>query len=211
MPEALRSRMLVLAVLIMIFASLGAAAQETPRVEVFGGYQITRFNDDLGDSGRAFNMNGWDSELIFNATPNLGVVADVGGYYATPSTLPFTQMTCLGCPITFPGHEVPTRIHTVGFGPQLSFRKGSFRPFGHALFGVALFHQDLSALTVGPQLPSEISNSGFAVTLGGGLDTLMTERLALRFGVDYQSMDLSNFVHKDFRFSTGLIFRFGAH
>jgi len=195
----------------MMFLGLCAGAQETPRVEVFGGYALTRFNDTVGATGKVFNMNGWDSELIFNATPNLGVVADVGGYYATPKTPPFTAFTCLDCPMTTPGHDVPTRIHTFMFGPQVSLRRGSFRPFGHALFGAALFHQDLTALNIAPPLPSELSSSGFALALGGGVDTIVTERVAWRVQMDYQSFDLNDQVHKDFRFSTGVVFRFRAH
>jgi opacity protein-like surface antigen len=201
----------VSAVLIMMFSSLWLGAQETPRVEVFGGYALTRFNDTVGNSGKIFNMNGWDSELIFNATPNLGVVADVGGHYATPTTEPFTALTCFTCPITFPGHDVPTRLHTFMFGPQVSVRKGSFKPFGHALFGAGLFHQDLTALGITPPFPTELSTSGFALALGGGLDTIVTERVAWRVQMDYQSLDLNNQVHKDFRFATGAVFRFGAH
>jgi len=201
----------VSAVLIMMFSSLWLGAQETPRVEVFGGYALSRFRGALGVAQKHSTLNGWDSELIFNVTSNLGLVADFGGSYGTPKTLPFTQFVCLDCPITTPGSEFPTRIYTFMFGPQVSVRKGSFRPFGHALFGGAHLGLDLTALNPVLRASSSDSSSGFALALGGGLDTLVTERVAWRVQMDYLSADLNNLTHKDFRVATGVVFRFGAH
>ncbi len=208
MHIGLRSRTAIWTVFIATMVlCLSVGAQETPRVEVFGGYALTKLTRPAGAPVHPL-LNGWDSELIFNATPNLGVVADFGGYYGTPKTLP--SRSCSACPIT-PGIEIPTKVHTFTFGPQLSIRKGHFRPFGHALFGGAHLSVDLMDLSSFFRVPPPDSGSGFAMALGAGLDTFVTERFAWRVQADYLSLNLNNVTHKDFRAATGVVFRFGAH
>jgi hypothetical protein len=190
-----------------MFSSQWLGAQETPRFEVFGGYALTRFDDTSGDSRGHSLLNGWDSEFTFNATPNVGFTADVGGYYGTPSTPSF----CEACLFLLPGKAIPTKMHTFLVGPQISGRKGSFRPFVHALFGAAHLSQNISALGIVPGTPPIDASSGLTVAVGGGLDTLVTERIAWRVFGDFLGSDLGEHTHKNLRIATGLVFRFGAH
>jgi hypothetical protein len=63
-----------------IAVTLPLAAQDSPRVEVFGGYQYLHAGnfDHAGDS---INTNGWDLAAAFNFTRHLGVTADFSGSY----------------------------------------------------------------------------------------------------------------------------------
>lgn len=208
MRIGIRRRTEILAVFVVTMVScLYMEAQEAPRVEVFGGYALTKLTRPAGAPVHPL-LNGWDSELIFNVTPNLGVVADFGGYYGTPKTL--AARGCSACPIT-PGIDVPTKLHTFTFGPQLSVRKGHFRPFGHALFGGGHLSVDSRDLSLLFRVPLPDSGSGFAMALGAGLDTLITERFGWRVQADYLSLDLNDVTNKTFRAATGVVFRFGAH
>src|SRR5208282_6054832 len=58
-----------------IAVTLPLAAQDSPRVEVFGGYQYLHAGnfDHAGDS---INTNGWDLAAAFNFTRHLGVTAN---------------------------------------------------------------------------------------------------------------------------------------
>lgn len=87
--------------------SLVVAAQETPRPEVFGGYQFTSLDPST-------NANGWNGSASMYLNHWFGVTGDVSGAY--DSGLHFT---------TFTG------------GPVISSHKGRIAPFAHALFGGA--------------------------------------------------------------------------
>ncbi len=100
-----------------LFLSLSAVA-ETPKTEVFGGYQYTRLE--------GLNLNGWNGALTANFTENLGVTADFSGAYKSQG-------------------GASTKTLTYTFGPTISGRKDApFIPFAHALFGG--FHTSVDAL-----------------------------------------------------------------
>lgn len=85
--------------------SLAAVAQETPKPEVFGGYQFTSLDP-------SWNASGWNASASAYVTRWLGVTGDFSGAYSSG-----------------------TKFHTYTFGPVVSTHKGNFSPFVHALFG----------------------------------------------------------------------------
>jgi hypothetical protein len=93
--------------LLVCLVSLTGLAQETPKPEVFGGYQFTGF-----DGGQT--ANGWNGAASMYINRWLGVTGDFSGTYATG-----------------------LKFHTYTFGPVISTHKGSFSPFGHFLIGGA--------------------------------------------------------------------------
>jgi hypothetical protein len=95
--------------LFVCLVSLAGVAQETPKPEVFGGYQFTT----LGPSPR-WNASGWNGSASMYITRWVGVTGDFSGAYS--SGLSF---------------------HTYTFGPVVSTHKGRISPFAHALFGGA--------------------------------------------------------------------------
>jgi hypothetical protein len=194
---------------ILLFFTISLAAQETPRVEVFGGYALARIDDSQGLTERHINQNGWNAAVAVNINKYLGGVADFGGYYGTHRLPPFTALTCPTCPITTPSpFQASSTFHTFLFGPQVSFRLHSVTPFLHALFGTAHEHVGLA-----PPTPFGLSSvSGFAWAAGGGMDINFSHRFAYRVQGDFMHFSLSEFQpgENNVRFSTGLVFRFGG-
>jgi hypothetical protein len=193
---------------IILLSSACLMAQETPKVEVFGGYSLARINDQAVTEEEII-QNGWNAAVAVNIHKYLGVVSDFGGYYGTHRLPPFVALTCPTCPMTTPNpFQESTQFHTFMFGPQGSVRLQKFTPFAHALFGVAHEHGDLV-----PTAPfGSVSGTGFAFALGGGLDTSLSHRFSFRVQADYMHFSsLFQFQpgQNNLRFSTGLVFRFG--
>jgi len=94
------------AVLLCMTSMLGMAG-ETPKPEVYGGYQFTST-----DGG--WHASGWNGAANMYLTRYLGVTVDFSGVYNSGQSM-----------------------HTYTFGPVVSTHKGEFSPFAHALFGGA--------------------------------------------------------------------------
>ena len=92
---------------------VAAFAQEngtTPKAEIFGGYQYTRFDGGL-------NANGWNPAVTGNLNHWFGIAADFSGAYKTQNGVSF-------------------RNYTYTFGPVVSYRHNeTFTPFAHFLAG----------------------------------------------------------------------------
>jgi opacity protein-like surface antigen len=85
---------------------LAAAAQETPKAEVFGGYSYFRGDLDA-------NFHGWHSSVAGNLNNWFGVTGDVSGHYVEN-----------------------VNLHLFLFGPRFSYRKGDrVTPFAQTLVG----------------------------------------------------------------------------
>lgn len=131
----------------------------------------------------------------------LGFVADFSGHY-------FGQDVTLVVP---PNPPVPAtdnkRQHTFLFGPRFSYRNSSrFIPFAQALIGSVRLSE-----FVDPRLIPGVVSTRFGFALGGGVDFKLSERFALRpVQADYQysHRSLGQDRH-NFRYSGGIVFRFG--
>src|ERR1035438_1291579 len=67
---------------VLLIGALPLLAQDqTPRVEVFGGYSYVSA-DFQGASGR-HHLNGWNGQLDLNLNRWLGLTGDFGGYYGS--------------------------------------------------------------------------------------------------------------------------------
>jgi hypothetical protein len=101
----------------------------------------------------------------------------------------------------FDGHYgsingIGTSTHTFLFGPQISM-PSSVSPFGHLLLGGA--HNSTGGF----------GTSSFSMALGGGVDTELTDKLRWRLvQADYLLTQFGGGSQNNFRFSTGIIFRF---
>ena len=97
---------------LFLLASLTVAAQDFPKAEIFGGYQLSRQNST--------SLNGWNASLTGNYNRWFGLTGDFSGAYKSG-------------PIDF-------KSYTFTFGPTVAARNNeTFTPFAHALFGG--FHQ----------------------------------------------------------------------
>jgi hypothetical protein len=99
-------------VLTVVVTCHPAAAQQTPKVQIFGGYSYLRFDSTTIGFAESSNMNGWEFSPAYNFTKYLGVVADASGHYGN--------------------HQ---QFYTFSAGPQILYPKGNGLFFGHLLFG----------------------------------------------------------------------------
>ena len=100
-------RKLISIALFVCLAVFVGTAQETPKPEVFGGYQFTALDP-------SWHGQGWNAAANMYFTRWFGVTGDLSGAYS--QGLHFT---------TFTG------------GPVVSMHKGQFSPFAHFLIGGA--------------------------------------------------------------------------
>src|SRR5258705_1787977 len=119
-------KLMGLALLVSLF-SLAAFAQEggsTPKAEIFGGYQYTRFDGGL-------NANGWNTSITGNLNNWFGIAADFSGAYKSQNGVSFNN-------------------YTYTFGPVASYRHNeTFTPFAHFLAGGARASASISGVGSG--------------------------------------------------------------
>jgi hypothetical protein len=204
--------------LILLFATLSARAQETPKVEVFGGYSYLR-----GDLGGIFvNSHGWNGSVTYNFDSILGIKADFSGHAGdkTITTQIPRLISIVGNPFIPTPFDLRPSDFTFLFGPQVTYRKKkTVIPFGHVLLGGVnrKVRVPLSASQiVSPGMTTTTvsfvtgSDTGFGAAFGGGLDLRVSKRVALRaFQVDYLLSRVSSGTQHNLRLSSGLVLRFG--
>ena len=230
------SRYAIATISFIVISSLGFAQDSTSKLQVFGGYSILHadhgglngpiLDSALGAPSRTFavasNFNGWNAEAQYNVKRWFGIVADVSGHYGTPVT------TSSGSAVS----GLPNgNSYAFLFGPALSYHaRMRMTPFVHALFG--LDRDSLSASTISglpvtsPGSTGAVTDTGFAMALGGGLDYRLSHHAALRVGQFdylYTAHDLNSLYGDAFgpglfeglaahennlRFSTGIVLRF---
>jgi hypothetical protein len=172
-------RKVVLLIALLGVFSLLAVAEETPKAEVFGGYQFTH----ISAFGQSENFNGWNASLTGNFNKYFGVAGDFSGSYKTIS-------------------GVSAKVYTYTFGPVLSLNhEGKLNPFVHALFGGAHVSagsgsgnsQNGMSMEIGGGADAKVSPH-FAVRL------IQADWVYYHFNGVGES--------KNVRISTGLVFRF---
>jgi hypothetical protein len=147
---------------LVLFASARPvrAQDQVSKLEAYGGYYYARFNVNANVPGIApsatYNGTGGGGQIEYNANRWLGVVGDLGGFYATSSG----------------NGSFAGGVFTYLLGPRVNFRRGKFTPFVQALFG-GVRTTDGIAQSTGTQ-------DHFAMTAGGGLDFRVSRHVALR-------------------------------
>ena len=187
----------------MLFFAGVASAQDSPKVEAFGGYSYVRANP--GDGVPSENFNGGSGSLSYNIVPWLGIVGDVGGYHWNGSG-------------DFSGTDYT--VFSYLFGPKIALRHGPFTPFVQALFGGARISGTSCSSDVRVHAEQEGSSSGcgsgsqndFAMTMGGGVDWNATPHIGVRLiQAEYFLTDFSVFSaghQNNARVSAGVVIRF---
>ena len=170
----------VLALLAIFAFALPVKAQdETPKVELYVGYDYVRVNA----LGTSFNFNGGSGQLSYNVNQWLGAVGELGGYYTN--------------------NGFRAGVISYQFGPRINFcGHGKVTPFAQVLFGGA------RSIDISPE-------NAFAMTVGGGVDFKISEHFAIRpVQAEYfltKFTDGATNRQNNFRYSGGIVFRFGTH
>jgi hypothetical protein len=143
-------------VVVMLFIASIAAAQDVPKMEVFGGYSLVH--------EAHLNLNGFAAEFEYNLNSHFGVVGDLG-YGKKEGLSSFKTMA------TF------ENFYLMG-GPRLSFRSDNARIFLHALAGGARFKIDGPSSGYGASITEPFTGIGMAI--GGGVDFPVNSRISIR-------------------------------
>lgn len=177
-----------------------ASAQETaetPKVEVGLNYSYTRVNP--GGTFSGYNANGGFADVAYNFNRYFGVVADLGGSYTG----------------TQHGVAYNNTSFEYLFGPRFNWRHGKFDPYIQALFGGERYSNGLNPGATDPRIGT--SQNNFAAAFGGGLNYQVSNHWAVRpFQVEYLLTQFSpgstnlNYTQNNFRYSAGVVFRFGS-
>jgi hypothetical protein len=195
-------RNLILISLLCVLCTLPATSQDTPRVEVFGGYSL------LHDGNASpTNFQGWDASSTAYVNRWFGITSDFSGHYSTTNT---SFLVATGVPEEV---RVTQRIHNFMFGPHLAYRKSWYVPFGQALFGVNHTGEDVSVTCPLCGFASGIappSTNTFSMALGGGVDIPVGHSFFVRpVQAEYILRRVGSFNDNQFRYSAGVGFRLG--
>lgn len=186
---------LVLVVLFLLGFSMMAMAQDAPRIEVFGGYSLLVVDTETMSSGEVdehLNLNGWNASVAINGTKWLGFLADFGGFYGN---------------VGQPSESADIKVHSMLFGPKVTFARGAVTPFIQALFGYAR-----TLANSHPDGEQVFSENDFAMAMGGGVDIRVNDRISIRpVQVDYFTIKAGSTgdFADHFRYSTGVVFKMG--
>jgi opacity protein-like surface antigen len=180
----------VLILLAVFGIALPAEAQdETSKLEAYGGYDYVRFNISANVPGfppsSSYNASGGGGQLEYNPNNWLGAVGDLDGYGVTKGALLAGAFSYM-------------------FGPRVNLRRAKITPFTQVLFGGIV-------ATSGIGHPG--TTNAFAMAAGGGLDFNVSKHISVRpMQAEYfmtKFADGLNNRQNNFRFSTGVVFRFG--
>ena len=186
MRNALR---VVLFFAILCSAPLVRGQEDTSKLDLYGGYDFVRYHANPRINGlppsESFNANGLGGQIAYNPTAWLGLVGEVSGYeLARPGFVTTHQVSFL-------------------FGPKVYLRQGKIRPYVQVFVG-PVWAED--GITFG-------SVTAFGMTAGGGFDLRVSRNIAIRPAqAEYfltKFYDGNNNQQNNFRFSAGIVFRFG--
>ena len=158
------------------------AAQEVPRTEVSGGWQLLQLKDPGGSDDQTIEK-GWYADVAGNLTKTIGIVFQGGGSYKEVSE----SFTSVGVTSSA---TVDIHLHQFMGGVRVSARTGAVVPFGEFLVGgingssrvegsVVLNGQTLFATSEGD------SSTRFALQAAGGANIMFTDRIGVRGTVGY--------------------------
>lgn len=177
-------RLAILATVILVFAVTASAQDDYKKYEFFGGYSALFVDNLAGDTGsprvddvlgEKQNLRGFNVAAGWNFHKYIGAKFDYSLHlrednFSRPlgsGTVDTTLQNILG------GIQVKNNTED---GP-------TFKPFGHALFGVAVQKVDVDS----PNLPAvfgisdfHTNETSFAMAFGGGLDIKLNNRFDLR-------------------------------
>jgi hypothetical protein len=161
-----------------------AAANDTPKVEIFGGYSLLRADIN----GAKYSTNGWDAAVTGNLNRYFGVTADFTGQYKT---------------VTDSSLSPKLHTHSFLFGPTVSYRMHKWKPFAHALFGVS--HGAFSEAGF-----SSVDNV-FAMEVGGGVDFKLAKHVSVRpVQLDWRRTTFASATQNNLRYAAGVVLNLGG-
>jgi hypothetical protein len=176
--------LLTVATLVLVSTTTALAQNDYKKYEFFGGYSALFVDNLAGDTGSPAvddvlgdrqTLRGFELAAGYNFHKYIGAKFDYSVHFREDNfnrplgsgTIDTTLQNILG------GIQVKNNMED---GP-------TFKPFGHALFGIAVQKLDVDS----PQLPLVLgisdfhtNETSFAMAFGGGLDLKLNDRFDLR-------------------------------
>jgi hypothetical protein len=195
------------ALLVVVLGGGGRAfAQNTPSVEVSGGYQLIHPNQD----DAAALDQGWYAEAAYNANRVVGLVGQV----ASNSENREAGFSNEGLVLNATGSA---RLVTFLAGIRVSDRRSSRAVwFGHGLVGAVRTSARASVTGTDHGIPIDeaqvtVKTSDLGLQLGGGVNLRVADRIGLRVGVDSLRVFSDGDSGTAFRVTAGLVLPIGRH
>jgi len=210
---------ILIGTIIFACASIAAAQSDYKKFEFFTGYSHNRIDtgisDDDPDVGDIFDeregFHGFEVSATGNLSRYFGIKGDVSGHFKS-QTVPFGSIAVPTASV-----DLESRLFNFLGGVQLkdNSTEGTFKPFAHALVGVAHarnrvdFNNDVCIAVVPSPCPTDFtaSETGFAGAFGGGLDIRASDRISIRaIQFDYNPTRLFDSTQHNFRIGIGIVF-----
>jgi len=171
---------------LVLFFSVAAAAQETPKIELFGGY--SNLLADLNNT--SYHLNGVHASAAENLNSWFGGVLDFSTHFGSNAGLVGSTAA------------LNVNAETIMYGPRFSYRKSrAITPSVHALFGAIRGSRGFDDISE--------AKYRFAVGVGGEIDVRINDRVALRLvQADYIPTHFLDLRQDNIRVSAGFVFRF---
>ena len=189
-----------------------ALAQDYHRFELFGGYSHARVDTGIGDSDPDLSdvideregFHGFNVSATGNLNRYFGLKFDFSGHFKSKS-FPFNNGRV----------DIDSSIYNVLGGVQIkdNSTETRFKPFAHALAGIAKARNEVEFIDACPilaPLPCPVdftdSDTGFAAALGGGLDIRAGSRFDIRaIQIDYNPTKVFDNTQHNFRIGVGIV------
>jgi opacity protein-like surface antigen len=210
---------ILIGTIIIACASIAAAQTDYKKFEFFGGYSHNRIDTGIGDDDPELGdiiseregFNGFEVSATGNLTRYLGIKGDFSGHFKN-RRFDFGSFGFSTARI-----DVESRLFNFLGGVQIkdNSTEGTFKPFAHALVGVAHarnsfdFNADVCAAVFPSPCPTDFTDSqtGFAAAIGGGIDIRASDRISIRaIQIDYNPTRLFDSTQHNFRFGVGIVF-----
>src|SRR5690349_7474608 len=179
------TRLVTLATLILAFTTTAwAQSDDYKKYEFFGGYSALYFDNFAGDTdspavnsvlGNRQTLRGFNLAITRNFHKYVGAKFDYSLHLREDN---FSRPAGSG--------TIDTTLQNILGGIQIKNNQEdgpTFKPFGHALFGIAVQKVDVDS----PNLPAlfgindfHTNETSFAMAFGGGLDIKLNKRIDVR-------------------------------
>ncbi len=197
---------LLTAFCLTIITSVCAFAQTADdynKNEFFVGY-----SNQQVDRGNYDNFNGAEGSYVRNVSRYFGIKGDVSGSFRNDS---FESSIQIGTTTTTFRGENKDSIYNFLGGVQVkdNASKSRFKPFGHALAGVAHYRSKFESSTNNTNVfGGTFKETGFSAAVGGGLDIKINDRFDFRaIQADYNPTRVNGYWSNNFRFGIGLVIK----
>lgn len=208
---------MLIGLLILTCASVAAAqSNDYKKFEFFAGYSHNRIDTGIGDDDPDLRdiideregFHGFNTSITGNVSRYVGLKFDFSGHFKSRTSPVGPIQNAV---------DLDSRLYNFLGGIQVKDNSSekTFKPFAHALAGVAHARNNLNvsndvciAIVPSPcPFDSTLNETGFAAAFGGGLDIRASDRVDIRvIQVDYNPTRLFDSTQHNFRIGVGIVF-----